>query len=109
MSPIALLQQTVSTACEQGMMCVHDRPGHNLGAIQLRLATVAASGWVDAVVRSVGDDGWLELERWTDGSSITAWHHTPLEGRLVPGSIVAVHDRYAVLASGTERLNVAFG
>ena len=104
MSPRTRLQNTVETACERGAMCVHDRAGHGLGALQLRLARATPAGWVDAIVASVDEGGWIELELWSGGSA-RVWHHA--EAALAEGAPVALHERYGVLADGARRLSVA--
>lgn len=99
--------QQASAACERGAICIDDRPGHAVTLMRLRLAHLHPDGWVDAVVADVAADGTIELQRWSDGSSIRAWHHTDQSDLLVPGSVVSVHERYGVLAAGGHRLNVA--
>ena len=102
----ARLQQSLATACEQGMMCVHDRAGHQLGAIQWRLATATPSGWVDGIVSAVDVDGWVTVAT-LDGATERVWNHADLTTTLRVGEPVSVHDRYAVLVAGELRLNVA--
>lgn len=106
MSINASLLQSLSTACEHGSMCVHDRPGHSLSAIQLRLALATPSGWNDAVVLDTDSDGWITLAT-LDGELTRVWHHSDVSDVISPGEPVAVHGRYGVLASGSLRLNVA--
>lgn len=105
MSTHTRLQHSVSTACERGAMCVHDRSGHGLGTLQLRLALATPSGWRDALVREVAEDGWITLTLWESGETARVWHHA--EAALIPGAPVALHERYAVLAAGALTLNVA--
>lgn len=106
MSTRTRLQTTVETACERGGMCVHDRAGHGLGALQLRLALATPTGWADAIVASVDDRGWIVLELWT-GGTVQVWHHA--EAALAEGAPVSLHARYGVLADGARRLSVAQG
>src|SRR5689334_13282433 len=99
-------QQAVE-ACEQGAMCIDDRPGHAVTLLHLRLAHLHPEGWSDAVVERSGHDGAIELRRWSDGSALRLWHHVDRRDLLVPGSLVSVHERYGVLAAGEHRLNIA--
>ncbi|MGN6444780.1 hypothetical protein [Amnibacterium sp.] len=99
--------QQASTACEQGAMCIDDRPGHAVTLMHLRLSHLHPGGWVDAVVDEVRDDGVVVMRRWTDGEPLRVWHHVDRRDLLVPGSAVSVHERYGVLAAGEHRLNVA--
>lgn len=105
MSTHTRLLHSVSTACERGAMCVHDRAGHGLGALQLRLALATPSGWRDALVAGTSEDGWVTLQLWDSGETVRVWHHATVE--LAAGAPVALHDRYAVLAAGVLKLNVA--
>lgn len=100
-------QQQALAACEQGAMCIDDRPGHAVTLMHLRLAHLHPEGWVDAVVAGTADDGSVELRRWSDGAAVRVWHHVDRRDLLVPGSVVSVHGRYGVLAAGEHRLNVA--
>lgn len=106
MSTHTRLLHSVSTACERGAMCVHDRAGHGLGALQLRLALATPSGWRDALVTAVESDGWVELQLWESGETVRVWHHAAVA--LDAGAPVALHERYAVLSAGALKLNVAF-
>lgn len=99
--------QQALAACEQGAMCVDDRPGHAVTLLRLRLAHLHPEGWVDAVVSDVAADGTITLHRWADGTTAQVWHHVDRHDLLVTGSVVSVHERYGVLAAGEHRLNVA--
>ena len=100
-------QRTATTECEHGAMCIDDRDGHAITLMRLRLAHVAADGWVDAVVVGRHIDGTVELARWADGTRFGVWHHVDRRDLLGDGTIVAVHPRYGVLAAGAPRLNLA--
>ncbi len=106
MSHHAARQQALS-ACEHGAMCIDDRPGHAVTLMHLRLAHLHPQGWIDAVVSGVQPDGTVVLQRWADDAAVRVWHHTDRPDLLAPGSVVAVHERYGVLAAGEHRLNVA--
>jgi hypothetical protein len=98
---------TVHTVCEHGVMCVDDRAGHAITLLRARLAHLASTAWEDARVLGVDADGFLELERWSDGTAVRVWHHTDLSVALPAGSVVALHGQYGVLAAGDDRYNVA--
>ena len=99
--------QQALAACEQGAMCIDDRPGHAVTLLRLRLAHLHPEGWTDAIVEDVATDGTIALRRWADGTTAHVWHHVDRHDLLVPGSVVSVHERYGVLAAGEHRLNVA--
>ncbi|NQX14080.1 hypothetical protein HQQ80_20835 [Microbacteriaceae bacterium VKM Ac-2855] len=105
MSTHTRLQHSVSTACERGAMCVHDRSGHGLGALQLRLALATPSAWQDALVTEVAEDGWITLTLWVSGATARVWHHADVA--LEAGTPVALHGRYSVLLAGALKINVA--
>jgi len=102
------LRPAAITVCEHGAMCIDDRPGHAMSLIRLRLAAATPSGWSDAVVRTIGADGTVELELWESGDVVRVWQHTDLSGLIAPGHPVALHGPYSVLAAGVHRFNVAF-
>ena len=99
--------QQAPAACERGGMCIDDRPGHAVTLMRLRLAHLDADGWIDAVVTGAEADGTIELRRWSDGRALRVWHHEDRRHLLATGSVVSVHERYGVLAAGSDRLNVA--
>ncbi|WP_433674351.1 hypothetical protein [Microbacterium gorillae] len=107
MSTTTRLEQSIQTACEHGAMCVHDRSGHGLTGIRLRLALATRSGWRDAVVESVDADGWIDLRLVADGDLVRVWNHADLSEVLALGEPVALHERYEVLAAGSLHLNIA--
>ncbi|WP_052460331.1 hypothetical protein [Microbacterium gorillae] len=107
MTTITRLELSLSTACEQGAMCVHDRSGHGLSAIQLRLALATPSAWRDAVVTAVTADGWITLVAIADGTNVRVWHHADVSEDLAIGEPVALHARYDVLVAAGRHLNVA--
>ncbi len=73
----ARLQQSLATACEQGEMCVHDRSGHQLSAIQWRLATATPSGSSKAAL-SASISAGIGKQQWA-GMCIHS-HRLPLYG-----------------------------
>jgi hypothetical protein len=92
--------------CEHGAECSSERPGHRLHPMQSRLAAIAASKWVDAIVVASDGDGFVELAA-LDGAPHRVWHHVALDELLPVGEPVALHSVYGVLVAGGRRLSVA--
>lgn len=105
MSPIPELDHTADCACELGEMCADIRPGHGLHALQLRLAAATPSQWVDLIVASVREDGWVHAHS-LDGSPVALWNHRDLAQVVSVGEPVALHTGYNVLSAGSRRFNV---
>lgn len=80
--------------------------GYALHPIARQAAIATPSHWRDAFVVSAREDGWIDLADF-DGGTISCWHFDDLRALLTPGSPVAVHSVYGVLAVGDELLNVA--
>ena len=80
--------------------------GYALHPIARQAAVATPSQWEDAFVVSASEDGWIELAD-LDGRTIRCWHFDDLRGVLTPGSPVAVHSLYGVLAVEDELLNVS--
>jgi hypothetical protein len=93
--------------CEAAHECRSDRPGHQLHAMQRRLAEVTASKWTDAIVVAVDADGVATLASLGDGAVRRVWHHDAFEDALQLGEPVALHAVYGVLAHGGNRYSVA--
>ncbi|WP_395243800.1 hypothetical protein ACGGZK_16995 [Agromyces sp. MMS24-K17] len=92
--------------CEAHAECSSDRPGHGLHRMQSRLAEVAASKWLDAIVVAADAEGFITLAD-LDGDVHRVWHHEPLSAALQPGAPVALHPVYGVLVTGAGRISVA--
>ena len=80
--------------------------GYALHPIARQAAIATPSHWEDAFVVSASEDGWIELAD-LDGRAIRCWHFDDLRSVLTPGSPVAVHSLYGVLAVDDELLNVS--
>ena len=98
-------QSITQSSCGCGAMCA-DAPGHLLTPMRLRLATATPSGWRDAVVTAVHEDGRIELAGWLDATPSTVWQHADARDALAAGDVVALHAVYDVLAAGSLRLSV---
>ncbi|ANJ27743.1 hypothetical protein [Agromyces aureus] len=92
--------------CEHPGACTSERAGHGLNAVQQRLATVAASKWIDAIVTSVDANGFAWLAT-LDGGIRRVWQHDAFAGTLQVGDPVALHGVYGVLAAGAQQFSVA--
>ena len=95
--------------CETAGECRSERPGHGLHAMQARLATVAASKWIDAIVVSIEADGFATLAEFAGTALHRVWHHDAFGGDIAAGDPVALHTVYGVLASGEQRFSIAEG
>lgn len=80
----------------QGRPCANYRPGHAVHVIHARRIGSTPWGWRDAIVTAV-DDQHLVVGYLEGGATVTLWHHLPLDGVLVEGSPVRVHERYHAL------------
>lgn len=92
-----------------GTMCGHDacgstRAGHEVLAVQRRVAQAAPRAWRDAIVTATSPDGWVALALVEDDTVVTAWHHERLG--LSAGEPVALHRSAGLLAVGAERVSV---
>jgi hypothetical protein len=93
--------------CETAAECSSERPGHGLHPMQERLATVAASKWIDAIVIAVDVDGFANLAEFAGSAVHRVWHHDAFAGALTEGDPVALHAVYGVLARGEQRFSIA--
>jgi hypothetical protein len=93
--------------CENAARCTSERAGHGLNAVQQRLAAVAASKWIDAIVTSVDAATGFAWLATLDGGIRRVWQHDAFEGALEAGDPVALHGVYGVLVAGARRFSVA--
>lgn len=102
------VRERAACMCAVGEQCSTFAPGHALHLIQARLASSTPSEWVDAVVESTQpESGTVTVHRIDDGTRIDVWTAAESASLPVPGSPVALHGRYHVLADGARWLNVA--
>ena len=101
------VRERVACMCSHGGACSSFAPGHALHLIQARIASATPSEWVDAIVTArdaaTGDVRLLAL----DGTAYEAWNAGGAALEVAPGTPVALHTRYGVLAVGRAHYNVA--
>lgn len=83
-------------------------------AIRACAASAMPSRWVDALVRSVSEDGCLEVVEAFTGRVHHLWNHADLSEAVRPGEPVALQEAYGVLALpgrlvGVRSLDAATG
>lgn len=93
--------------CAQGHTCSSFAAGHALHLIQARIASATPSGWVDAVVETADAATGDLVVRTLDGASHALWNGSGAALEAAPGTPVALHVRYGVLAVGRTQFNVA--
>jgi hypothetical protein len=94
--------------CVHGESCSTFAPGHALHLIQARLASATPSDWQDAIVQATDAAAGAVTLRMVDAAElIELWSGAGAARELAPGTPVALHGRYDVLAVGTARFNVA--
>lgn len=101
------VRERAACMCAAGGRCSSFAPGHALHLIQSRLAAATPAGWVDAVVESADGGSGTIVARTLDGDVLSLWSGSGAALDLPAGTPVAVHTRYAVLAIGRVRYNVA--
>lgn len=105
-SPLEV-NERVACMCDHGDVCSSFAPGHALHLIQARLASATPSEWVDGLVeRADAVTGEVHV-RTLDGEEWALWSAQGAALEAEPGSPVALHRRYHVLAVGRVRFNVA--
>ncbi len=102
------VRESATCMCVHGGTCSSYAPGHALHLIQSRLAAATPSDWVDAVVESADPvTGDVVVRTILDAETVTLWNAAGAGDVVVPGTPVALHARYDVLAVGARRFNVA--
>ena len=95
---------------DHGDSCSSFAPGHALHLIQARLAAATPSDWADAIVEaSDARSGFVIVRTLSDGEAVGLWNGTGAAAAATPGTPVALHERYHVLAVGGARFNVVRG
>ncbi len=109
-TPPAPVRERVVCMCVHGSACTSFSPGHALHLIQTRLASATPSDWSDAVVEAADPaSGDIVLRRLETETQVTLWSGSGAAKALAPGTPVALHERYHVLAVGQERFNILRG
>ena len=101
------VRERVACMCSHGGACSSFAPGHALHLIQARIASATPSEWVDAIVTAAdAATGDIRLSA-LDGTEHAAWNAGSAALEAAPGTPVALHARYGVLAIGRTQYNVA--
>ena len=109
-NPPVEVRERVACMCNHGDVCSSFAPGHALHLIQSRLAAATPSDWYDAIVESAdAATGVIIVRTLSDAAPITVWSAAGAAQSVAPGSPVALHGRYHVLAVGPERFNIHRG
>jgi hypothetical protein len=104
------VRERAACMCDHGDSCSSFAAGHALHLIQARLASATPSDWADAIVEaSDARSGFVIVRTLSDGASVALWNGTGAAATATPGTPVALHERYHVLAVGGERFNVLRG
>lgn len=106
LSPLEVSERA-ACMCRHGDVCSSFAPGHSLHLIQARLASATPSDWVDALVETTDAATGSLTVRTLDGDVHALWNAAGAALETQPGSPVALHRRYHVLAVGGTRFNVA--
>ena len=108
--PPLQVRERAACMCVHGESCSSFAPGHALHLIQARLASATPSEWVDAIVEQAdAANGVVVLRTVTDAEQIELWSGSGAAHEATPGTPVAFHGRYDVLAVGSLRFNVLRG
>lgn len=105
-SPLEVSERA-ACMCDHGDVCSSFAPGHALHLIQARLASATPSDWVDAIVEQADAVTGEVRVRALDGEAWALWSAQGAALEAEPGSPVALHRRYHVLAVGRVLFNVA--
>ena len=108
--PPLQVRERAACMCDHGDSCSSFAPGHALHLIQARLASATPSEWADAIVEaSDARSGFVIVRRIIDGTAVALWNGSGAAAHAAPGTPVALHERYDVLAVGGTRFNVLRG
>ncbi|WP_226531287.1 DUF1380 domain-containing protein [Microbacterium paraoxydans] len=106
LSPIPV-RERAACMCSNGGRCSSFAPGHALHLIQARIASATSTEWVDGIVEASDPLSGDLVVRALDGAVHALWNAAGAALEAGPGTPVALHARYAVLAVGRTRFNVA--
>jgi hypothetical protein len=105
--PPLQVRERAACMCDHGASCSSFAPGHALHLIQARLAAATPSEWADAIVEESDQrSGFVIVRTLTDATPIVLWNGVGAAATATPGTPVALHERYHVLAVGGTRYNV---
>ncbi|GAA5209359.1 hypothetical protein [Microbacterium kyungheense] len=107
--PALEVRERAVCMCDHGDACSSFAPGHALHLIQARLAAATPSDWADAIVADADARSGFVIVRTLAGDEIALWNGTGAAEAAAPGTPVALHERYHVLAVGARRFNVLRG
>ena len=105
LSPLQV-RERVACMCDHGDVCSSFAPGHALHLIQARMASATPRGWVDAIVETADAASGALTLRTLDGAAHRLWNAGSAALEATPGTPVAVHTSYGVLAIGRTQYNV---
>lgn len=101
------VRERATCMCDRGDTCSSFAPGHALHLIQSRLASATPSDWRDGIVEHAdASSGVILVRELGDDALLALWNGAGAARILAPGTPVALHERYHVLAVGRERFNV---
>ncbi len=101
----APVRQDAICMCARGGACSSFAPGHAVHLIQARVVSATPAEWVDALVGEVSPADGTVVVHTLGGERIELWNGAGAADVVTPGSPVAFHPRYHVLAVGTALFN----
>ena len=99
------VRQGAICMCARGGACSSFAPGHAVHLIQARVISATPGEWVDAIVATADAEEGSLLVHTLDGRPVALWNGAGAAASLVPGTPVAIHERYHALAVGTRVYN----
>lgn len=106
LSPLPV-RERAACMCSHGGRCSSFAPGHALHLIQARIASATPAGRIDALVESADASSGDLVVRTLEGEAHALWNGSGAALEAAPGTPVALHARYGVLAVGGTQFNVA--
>ena len=106
LSPLPV-RERAACMCQHGGRCSSFAPGHALHLIQARIASATPSEWIDGIVEWADAGNGDLVVRGLDGAAHALWNASGASLEATPGTPVALHARYGVLAIGRTQYNVA--